>query len=68
MAKLTEWKLVICKCLKHKDKWMLVWGEHTSNPSKEEKEIMLKILKLFFPKKKWRGPKSIPEHWHFHEV
>jgi len=68
MKKLTKWKLCITKCSTHPDKWMLVWGEHTSNPSKEEKELMLKILKILFPDKKFRGPRSIPEHWHYHEI
>lgn len=68
MAKLTEWKFVICKCSKHPDKWMLVWGKHDANPTINEKQLMLRVLRVVFPNKKWRGPGSIPEHWHYHEV
>ena len=68
MKVVTPYKIIVTKCLTHPDKWMLVWGEHVRHPSKEDKEMMLKILKLLFPDKKWREPRCIPEHWHWHEV
>ena len=63
----TPYKLIIVKCSTHKDCWMLVWGEHTGYPSKEDKKKMLQILEIILPNRKWRVPRSIPEHWHFHE-
>jgi len=68
MAKLTEWKIVVCKCLTHPDLWMIVWGEHTSDPGEQAKRTMRQIMEILFPGIKLRGPGSIPEHFHYHEA
>lgn len=70
--KLTEWKyeddvVFVCRCVSHPDKWLIVLKRHTSQPTQEEMEYMRKIAERFFPSKQFRGPKSIPEHFHLHE-
>ena len=68
MEKITEWKFVICKCSVHKDKWMLVLGEHIEKVAPKEEEKFRKILCLLFPDKQWRTQHSIKDHFHLHEV
>lgn len=68
MKKMIEWKFCVTKCTTHPDKWMLVWGKHDREPTVNEKQLMLRVLLVIWPHKKWRGPGSIPEHWHYHEV
>ena len=68
MRNTKNYKIIVVPCEIHTDKWMIVWGEHCSDPSEEDKAKMLEILEILFPGKKWKSPSYIPEHWHWHEV
>ena len=47
---------------------MVVLNRHTDVPTEEELEHMRTEAKKLFPFAKWRGPGSIPEHYHLHEI
>jgi len=71
--KLTKWyyedEIVwVADCKSHPDKKLIVLKRHTSTPTKQELEHMKKIASELFPNKEWRGPRSIPEHFHLHEI
>ncbi len=68
MEKLSEWKIVVCKCINHPSKWMIVWGKHEADPPEEMKEKMKCVMEVLFPGIQLRGPRSIPQHFHWHEV
>jgi len=74
LEKLTEWKyeddiLVICKCKTHPNKWMAVLRRHTKEPNLTEKYCIVGMINLHFNDDvKWRGPNSIKDHYHLHEV
>lgn len=73
MRKITEWRysddrVVVCRCSTHRDKWMIVLRRHTSIPTHEEEEYMRKIMDDLFPGMRLRGPASILDHYHLHEV
>jgi len=70
--KVTEWKYEddvcwVARCKSHPDKWMIVLRRHTAFPTQEEmihlKEVALKL----FPDKRFRGPRSVRDHFHWHE-
>ena len=68
MRKITEWKLVVCRCSAHPDKWMCVYGKHEANPPEEEKDKMRRVMGILFPGIRLREPVSIKDHYHLHEV
>lgn len=68
MKKITEWKLVVCKCKTHKDKWMIVWGKHKKHLHYKDRVKLKKIMNILFPHIKLRRAGSIKDHFHYHEV
>lgn len=69
---LTEWlheddTCWCCYCVSHPDKVIIVLKRHDQIPTEEELEHMYGIAKKLFPKKSWRGPNSILDHFHLHE-
>jgi len=68
----TEWRyederVVICRCLSHPEKWMVVLRRHTVEPTEEEDAYMRKVMRRLFPGIRLRGPRTVP-HYHLHEV
>jgi len=71
--KLTKWlyedKLCwAAYCKTHPDKIIIVLKHHTRYPMPQEKAHLEMIAKTKFPNKKFRGPQSIKDHFHLHEV
>jgi len=72
--KITEWlyeddRIYICRCKSHPSKWMVVLKKHTSRPSNEELSYMFRKAKEEIGAGvKLRGPNSILDHFHLHEV
>jgi hypothetical protein len=71
--KVTEWKhedsvCWVARCATHQDKWVIVLKRHASLPTSDEHEHVMQLVEKLFPGKLFRGPASIKEHWHIHEV
>jgi len=71
--RITEWKyqdnvVWVAKCKSHPDKWLIVLNSHVKQPSEWELKYLKEIAEMLFPGKKFRGPHSIPDHFHLHEV
>jgi len=71
--KITQWKyedwlVWVAKCRNHPDKWIIVYRNHVKNPSKVHFEHMYKVAKDLFPHSRFRGPRSIRDHFHIHEI
>jgi len=60
-------KVVICRCASHLDKWMVILRRHTDRPTREELEYMHLVADNVLGQRRWRGPISIPQHFHLHE-
>ena len=59
---------IIVHCKTHSDKKMCVLKRHIKYPTEEEKKHMKGIMRSLFPGMELRGPKSILDHYHLHEV
>jgi len=57
----------VCYCKTHLDKLIVVLKRHTAVPSEDEVRHLNSVLQ-HFPNKKWRGPQSIKDHFHWHEI
>lgn len=69
MEKKTPWRIAVFRCETHPDKWVIVNPDlHVANPPEEEKEKMRKVIETLFPGIKLRGPASLKDHFHYHEV
>jgi len=71
--KLTEWLYEddvcwVAYCINHPSKLIVVLKKHSAQPNHEEAEHIAAVMKKLFPNKRWRGPRSVVEHFHFHEV
>jgi len=71
--KLTEWKheddiVWVARCKSHPDKWMIVLKAHKEKPSFDEVLHVMNIQRKLFPTKEFRGPQSILDHYHLHEI
>lgn len=69
----TEWfyedDMVWCAyCKSHPDKVLIVLKRHTSLPMPQEEAHMSVVAHNRFRGKKFRGPRSIKDHYHMHEV
>lgn len=60
--------VISCYCKSHPSKILIVLKRHTPQPTPEEAEHMQQIAHKLFPNKQWRGPKSILDHFHLHEL
>lgn len=58
----------VARCSTHLDKFLCVLKRHTSTPTEKEREHMVEVMERLFPHIQLRGPASIPEHYHLHEV
>lgn len=58
---------MVVNCYSHPNRVLIVLKRHTPTPSKEEEASMEEVAKKLFPSKRFRGPKSILDHWHLHE-
>ena len=47
---------------------MMVIKRHDSEPNGFEKGYIENLAAVMFPGEKFRGPNSIPEHWHLHQT
>jgi len=47
---------------------MIVLKRHTAFPTQDELAYLKKIALKLFPEKHFRGPASIRDHFHWHEV
>jgi len=73
LEKLTDWlyedgKIVICRCLSHPDKWLCILRRHTAKPTLDELQYLSVKMQDLLGAKNWRGPNSILEHFHLHEI
>jgi len=71
--KITKWLCEdevcwVAYCKSHPDKVIIVLKRHTPQPTPEEAEHIQQVAEKFFPNKKWRYPKSLPQHFHLHEI
>ena len=57
----------VADCSSHPDKKIIVLRHHSKNPTPLEEKHMKKLAERLFPDKRWRGPKSILDHYHLHE-
>jgi hypothetical protein len=58
----------VADCASHPNKKIVVLKRHTRKPTMQEKYYMNEVIKKLVLGKRWRGPKSIPEHYHLHEL
>ena len=58
----------IADCSSHPDKVLIVLKRHSRLPTPEETEHMEELKRRFFPEKEFRYPRSILDHFHFHEL
>ena len=56
-----------CYCASHQDKVVIVLNRHDPVPTIEEINHMESIARKLLPNATWRGPKSLPEHFHLHQ-
>lgn len=61
-------KAVACFCKSHPDKVIIVLKHHTRYPMPQEQAHLELIASTKFPDKKFRGPRSILDHYHMHEI
>ena len=47
---------------------MIVLNRHTDSPTAGEWHHMERVGRKIFPGSRWRRPKEIPDHFHFHAV
>ena len=57
----------VADCLRHPNLKIIVLKRHTMMPTPQEKHYMQKIIRKLLFASNWRGPKSMPEHYHLHE-
>lgn len=58
----------VADCSSHPDKKLIVWKEHKGILKPDELAYIYAVARIHFPDKKWRGPRSILDHFHLHEV
>jgi len=57
----------IADCLSHPDKKLVVLKRHARVPTVNESEHIMELVSRLFPRKRWRYPRSILDHFHLHE-
>lgn len=55
-------------CFTHREKLIVVLKRHTTEPTREELNHIRAVARDLRPRSGWRGPVSIPEHFHLHEI
>lgn len=55
-------------CSSHPKKIIVVLKRHAATPTPEETEHVWEVAGRLFPGTVWRGPASIPDHFHLHEA
>jgi len=71
--RVTEWRyeddlVWVARCKSHPDKWMIIIKRHSSEPNEDERKRISEVKDRFFPKLQFRGPQSILDHYHIHEI
>lgn len=55
-------------CNSHPEKLMIVLNRHSAHPTPEELSHMEAVAENLLPGQSWRGPASMPQHFHLHQV
>ena len=71
--KITQWLYEgelcwVAFCKSHPNKLIMVLKRHTPHPTQKELHYMKQVIARRFPNNHWRGPHSILDHFHLHEV
>lgn len=56
-----------CYCKSHPDKGMVVLKRHTAEPTAQELEHIKTVAQKLWPGLAFRGPKTILDHFHWHQ-
>jgi len=59
---------IIVDCATHPSKKLIVLKRHAELPTTNEAEHIQEIAYKLFPRKIWRYPASLPDHFHLHEI
>lgn len=60
--------VIVVDCKTHRGVPMIVLKRHTGFPTPEERFMLNKVANKRFPGKQFRGPSSIPGHFHLHAI